>query len=389
MDLNTTDTTLKYCDWRVEIYNCHHTQLWVAEIIFSTISYGILAISGAFIFYCRVRYMWQGLFVDHGGTGIRPLPVDCLLLFFMIAAFVRAIHSAFLLGDVYTAYWQRELGEEFAWTILSYGAVTYLIGIIYTIPVNYTRGTSALVSLQTNRETTNGDANKSSTPNALSFTTHELFLPTPNQLNICLLVGCLWPSLIALPSAILSGLARDRGDFVTASKFTTVQYSANFVFDIVFAVITAYYGLNFILILRGTLKQSKQKSGASFFKKNSSQTRKAFHRLKYTMAYLFYISSYSGPWWLVWAIAHKKIIASINGINVYLSIMWYIAGPQLMIVVCQFVLARRIYQQLFSRTDNGHRTVATNGANGPVSPKSPDSVFFMNPSSAAANHLAQ
>ncbi|CAG8597182.1 1699_t:CDS:2 [Ambispora gerdemannii] len=353
MNLNITDTsTLKYCDWRIEIHNCHSSQLWIAEVIFSTMTYGILTISGGFIFWYRFRYMWQGLFVDHG-TGIRPLP--------------------------------RELGQEFAWTFLSYGAITYLVGIIYTIPVNYTRGTSALISLQNSGSTTNGEANKSGGSNALSFTTHELFLPTPGQLNICLLVGCLWPSLIALPCAILSGISRDRGDAIIANRFTTVQYIADFIFDIVFALITAYYGINFMIILRGSLQQSQHKSGSSFFKKNSSPTRKAFHRLKYTMAYLFFMSSFTGPWWLVWGVAHQKIIASINNISIFLSIMWYITGPQPMIAVCQYVLAKRIYQQIFSRGDTklaSSGTVGTNGTSGLASPKSP---AFKNSDSADDN----
>ncbi|CAG8591431.1 14153_t:CDS:2 [Ambispora leptoticha] len=355
MNLNTTNTTpLKYCDWRVEIYDCHNSQLWLAEVIFSTITYGLLAISGGFIFWCRFKYVWQGLFVDHGG-GIRPLP--------------------------------REMGQELAWTFLSYGAVTYLIGIIYTIPVNYTRGTSALVSVQTN----NGGANNNSN-SAYSFTTHELFLPTPGQLNICLLVGCLWPSLIALPCAILSGLSRDRGDIVTADRFSTVQYIADFLFDIAFSLVTAYYGINFMLILRGSLRQSENKTGASFFKQNSSSTRKAFHRLKYTMTYLCYISGMTGPCWLIWGIAHESIVASINNVNLFYSVMWYITGPQPMIAVCQYVFAKRIYQQYrraSTSLESGTGAGDTSGPRSPLSPKSPKPAFLKHSNGHVNDNLNQ
>ncbi|KAG9306463.1 hypothetical protein G9A89_003573 [Geosiphon pyriformis] len=336
-------TILKHCDWRIEIYNCQNSGFWTTEVVFSLVTFGMLTLSGLFIFAYRFRYMWQGLFVEHGGVGIRPLPVDCLLLFFTIAALLRTGHCVFLLLDLYTMFWQRELGQELAATFLSFGSVTYLVGIIYTIPVSYTYGTSGIVSLGSSAE-------KSS----LNLKSHKLFIPTPVQLNVCLAFWCFWPSLIALPCAILSGISRDQGNLIAAEKFITAKYALDFVFSMSFSIITAYYGVNFIIILQSTMRKFERNSvafGRLQSKLTPNPTRKAFYRLKYTMTYLFFMFAFTGPCWLLWGISHQQIVSTVNGLNIFLSIMWYITGPQGMIAVCQYLLAKRIYQITFS---DGH-----------------------------------
>ncbi|CAG8437472.1 4413_t:CDS:2 [Ambispora gerdemannii] len=362
--MNSTETTPNYCDWRIEIYNCENSTFWIMEVYFSLISFALLAFSGTFIFGYRYRYMWQGLFVDHGGVGIRPLPVDCLLLFFTLAAYLRALHCLFMIIDIYTAYWQREFVQEIAWTFLSYGAVTYLVGIIYTIPVSYTNGTAGIVSL--------GNGVAGDKKSAFNLTTHKLFIPTPKQLNVCMAIWCLWPSLIALPCAVFSGIEKDRHNIDIASRYTAAQYIADFIFDMSFAVIAAYYGLNFAVVLKSTIKIFET-NGSGFYSSGGNPTRKALHRLKYTMAYLSGLACFSGPWWLVWGLAHRQIIGSINNISIFLSINWYIAGAQPLIAVCQYVLAKRIYQKATGQTSS---ITSTSSSTAPIlsqvtNPRSP------------------
>ncbi|CAG8597879.1 12104_t:CDS:2 [Ambispora leptoticha] len=353
--MNSTSTAPRYCDWRIEIYNCENSAFWTIEVYFSLVSFTLLAFSGTFIFFYRYRYMWQGLFVDHAGIGIRPLPVDCLLLFFTIAGYLRAIHCLCLILDVYTAYWQREFVQEIAWTFLSYGAVTYLVGIIYTIPVSYTNGTAGIVSL--------GNGVAGDKKGSFNLTSHKLYIPTPKQLNIYMAIWCLWPSLIALPCAVFSGIEKDRNNYDIASRYTAAQYVADFIFDMSFAFIAAYYGLNFMVVLKGTIKSFEGSNATRIFSSSNGNnpTRKAFHRLKYTMAYLSGLALFSGPWWLVWGLAHQQLISSINNISIFLSISWYIAGAQPMIAVCQYVLAKRIYQKATGQT-------STNSSNGSMAP---------------------
>ena len=125
---NTSPTPEKvYCDWRIDVYNCEMSELWVAQVTISLITYAILSISGTFIFCYRYKYMWKGLFVDHG-HGIRPLPVDNLLFFWTLASYFRSLHSLLMLTKAYTKFWQKEFMQEIGWTMLCFGGILYLVG---------------------------------------------------------------------------------------------------------------------------------------------------------------------------------------------------------------------------------------------------------------------
>ncbi|CAG8564512.1 3117_t:CDS:2 [Acaulospora morrowiae] len=328
--MNDTTTTPNFCDWRVELYGCVMSELWVTEVTISLVSYALLSFSGTFVFLYRYKYMWQGLFVDHG-NGIRPLPVDCLLFFWTIGCYFRTLHSLFMLLNVYTHYWQREMMQESGWTILCYGAVCYIVGIIYTIPANYTHGARAVIKIES----------KKSEPQKYS-TSRDIYLPTPTQLNWLLAIWCLYPTLTVFPFSILSGISRDHGDITAANRWTSAQYIAYFIHDTILALSGAYYGINFMLILRSSMKQFNRSSTSYHRSKNG--TREALDRLKYTMTYIAVLPLISGPWWGIYGIYHDRIISSINGVNLFLSFMWHIAGVQPLIVVVQYVLAKRVYQ---------------------------------------------
>src|SRR6266542_291469 len=104
------------------------SELWVIQVTISVITYGLLAITGSLIFGYRFKYMWKGLFVDHQDNGIRPLPVDNLLLFWTLACYFRGLHAFLMLIKAYSYYRQMELMQEIGWTFLCYGAILYLVG---------------------------------------------------------------------------------------------------------------------------------------------------------------------------------------------------------------------------------------------------------------------
>ncbi|CAG8496570.1 83_t:CDS:2 [Funneliformis caledonium] len=322
--------TIRYCDWRIELYDCPMSELWVAQVTIAAVTYILLAISGTFTFGYRFKYNWHGLFVDHG-NGIRPLPVDSLLFFWTIACYLRGLHSLFMLLQVYTRYWQREFMQEIGWTMFCFGGILYLVGIIYTIPVNYSSGTAATIKIESKKDPLN------------YFTSREIYIPTPNMLNIIMALWCLYPTCTALPFAILSGIAKDNDNLAAAAKWTCAQYASYFFFNSSFAIIGAYYGINFMLILRNSMKQFSRRSGG-YYQSNSNATRNALDTLKYTMTYIAVLPMISGPWWGIYGLYHDTITNSINGVNLFLSTMWHITGAQPLIAVTQYVLLKRIYQ---------------------------------------------
>ncbi|CAG8566086.1 10305_t:CDS:2 [Diversispora eburnea] len=334
---NITTVIPNFCDWRIELYNCEMSQLWVIEVIISLVSYVILSITGTFVFWYRYKYMWQGLFVDHG-NGIRPLPVDCLLFFWTIGCYFRGLHSLLMLLNAYTAYWQREMLQESGWTIICYGAICYIVGIIYTIPANYTHGSRAVIKIETKRS----DLKYS--------TSRDIYLPTPTQLNWILAIWCLLPTVTVFPFSILSGISRDHGKVSETDQWTSAQYITYFVLDTIFALSGIYYGINFMLILRSTVKQFSRTSIS--FQRSKHGTREALDRLKYTMTYIAVLPLISGPWWGIFGIYHTQIISSINGVNLFLSVMWHITGIQPLIVVVQYVLAKRVYLHYTGQTQS-------------------------------------
>ncbi|KAF0468308.1 AAA domain-containing protein [Gigaspora margarita] len=327
-----SNNTTTFCDWRVEIYGCDGSNIFVIEVIISLISYALLSISGTLIFYYRYRYMWQGLFVDHG-NGIRPLPVDCLLFFWTIASYIRALHSLLMLTNSYTSYLQRESIQELGFTVLCYGAVCYIIGIIYTIPVNYTSGKT---TLKVDSKCNISDANM-----------RDIILPRPRTLNYILAIWLLLPTVTVFPCAILSGIYRDHGDGNMGDHWTSIQYIVYFFIDLLFASVGAYYGINFMLILRGSMKEFNRKSANCHQSRNG--TREALERLKYTMIYLAVLPLVSGPCWGMYGLARVKIISSLNLQNILFSAMWHTAGPQPLIAVCQYLLAKRVYQHYMGK----------------------------------------
>ncbi|CAG8568606.1 9650_t:CDS:2 [Paraglomus brasilianum] len=354
----------KFCDWRIEIRDCILTEIWVTEVSISLVTNAILAFTSAIFFYYRRRYMWQGLFVDQS-SGIRPLPVDCLLLFWGISTVLRALYALLLLFDAFSAYWQRELLQELGWTFLCFGAACYLIGIIYTIPVSYTRGSDAMISL--------GSSNKRSTNNGVSNdkSTHVIILPTPIQLNFVLGAYFLFPTLIMLPAAVLSGVARDQGNFETAAAWTTVHYVSYWVYDWSVSIISAYYGIHFMIILRTSMNNFDNRSAGGTYHQSNSPTRQAFHRLKYTMAYLFFLSFISGPGWGVYGIRYISMVTGPNLYSLFISGTWYITGPQPLIAVCQYVLAKRIYQHYIGKSKSSNNITGSSVQSTTITSRAP------------------
>lgn len=151
----------------------------------------------------------------------------------------------------------------------------------------------------------------------------------------------MYPTLTVFPFSILSGISRDKGLLAEADRWTSAQYISYFIHDIFLATCGIYYGINFMLILRGTVKQFSRASTS--FIKSRNGTREALDRLKYTMTYIAVLPLISGPWWGIFGIYHAQIINSINGVNLFLSGMWHVAGIQPLIVVVQYVLAKRVY----------------------------------------------
>ncbi|CAG8441557.1 11235_t:CDS:1 [Dentiscutata heterogama] len=175
----------------------------------------------------------------------------------------------------------------------------------------------------------------------------DIFLPRPRTLNYLLAVWLLLPTVTVFPSAILSGIYRDQGNSNVADHWTSTQYIIYFFIDSIFASVGAYYGINFMLILRGSMKQFNRKSANCHQSKNG--TREALERLKYTMIYLAVLPLVSGPVWGMYGLFRVRMISSMNIANILMSAMWHAAGPQPLIAVCQYLLAKRVYQHYMGK----------------------------------------
>ncbi|CAG8465797.1 9153_t:CDS:2 [Racocetra fulgida] len=263
--------------------------------------------------------MWQGLFVDHG-NGIRPLPVDCLLFFWTIASYLRGIHSLCMLTNAYTRNWQKETFQELGFTVLCYGAI---------------------------------DSKSDSTETPV----RDIYLPRPVTLNYYLAIWLLLPTVTVFPSAVLSGIYRDLGNNEAADP---------------------YYGINFMLILRGSMKNFNRKSTNYHQTKNGA--REALERLKYTMIYLAVLPLISAPVWGMYGIYRYKLISSMNLSNVLLSSIWHMAGPQPLIAICQYLLAKRVYLHFTGKlTSSQNESVGSQSnltQNRPTLARSPTSNTF-------------
>ncbi|CAG8529116.1 2688_t:CDS:2, partial [Racocetra persica] len=285
-----------------------------------------------------------GLFVDHG-NGIRPLPVDCLLFFWTIAAFLRGTHSLCMLTNAYTKYWQKETFQELGFTVLCYGAVCYNIGIIYTIPVNYSGGK------QTLKVDNKGEAS--------DISVRDIYLPRPTTLNYFLAIWLLLPTVTVFPSAVLSGIYRDLGNNEAADRWTSTQYIIYFFILMLFATVGAYYGINFMLILRGSMKQFNRKSTNYHQTKNGA--REALERLKYTMIYLAALPLITAPCWGMYGIYRIKLISSMNVANILMAAIWHTSGPQPIIAICQYLLAKRVYLHFTGKlTSSQNESIGSN-----------------------------
>jgi hypothetical protein len=146
-----------------------------------------------------------------------------------------------------------------------------------------------------------------------------------------------------LPAATLSGLAKDHGNYGAASKWTAAQYLAYVVFNLSFAVIGAYYGIHFMLILRNSMKQFSRRSGG-YYHSNSNATRGAVDRLKYTMTYITVLPIIACPWWGIFGLYHDQIVNAGNQITMFCASFQLIGGVQPIVAVCQYALAKRVYQ---------------------------------------------
>nr|CAG8606731.1 13685_t:CDS:2 [Entrophospora candida] len=338
---NNQNETLRFCDWRIEIYGCFMSDMFSMEAITSLITYAILAIIGTATFIYRYKYTWKGLFINHYG-GLRPLPVDNLLFFWTIACYLRGLHSLLMLLDVYTSYLQKEAVQEIGWTVLCYGAVTYIIGIIYTIPVNYSHSNNS----------ENDDSNN-------LYKVRTIYIPSSKVLNILLCCWLLYPTLTCFPFAMLSGISRDNGNDKLADIWTMAQYIAYTFHDLLLSTVGIYYGINFILILNKSSEQFKsspsssasqssttrlEKTTTSYNYTNNNVSRVALDRLKYTMTYIAILPLIAAPWWFFFGVYRLKFISSAGLSNLFLSSMWHVTGIQPLMAVFQYIVVKGAYQ---------------------------------------------
>ncbi|CAO3569437.1 unnamed protein product [Mortierella alpina] len=230
----------RLCDWERSVANCTDSSFVKVVLIVCASLHCLAGALGTWVLWYRnggfKASIVTNLFFIQSGT-IRPRPIDCTALFMTIACFLR-IPSNVLTVLNWTPMWFRmALEMMYWWTGLIVMVVTYVVGVLYAIPVTECKGTFAVYQPQ---------KLDPSSPKSPIF----LFYPTPSQRDAILIIGLAFPIIFGMAPGVASAALEEQGHLATSRILYSVQNTAWAATELVWACIVMYYGLKFSFILR-------------------------------------------------------------------------------------------------------------------------------------------
>ncbi|KAF9982528.1 hypothetical protein BGZ75_006099, partial [Mortierella antarctica] len=125
-----------------------------------------------------------------------------------------------------------------------------MVGILYALPVTEQEGSFAVYR-----------------PQQFDPSNHEspiyVFYPTPKQRDIVLLASFALPVITVLATGIASAVKEVQGNIGSMQVLIAVQYASWGAFELVWACIVLYYGLNLALILRAHIMATDTRDNIS------------------------------------------------------------------------------------------------------------------------------
>ncbi|KAF9991160.1 hypothetical protein BGZ75_004645 [Mortierella antarctica] len=186
------------------------------------------------------------------GSGVRPKPADCFILFETVACFLKPLsHFILLLDNSLTPLWFRIAVDQLYWW-LAYviTPVCYLVGTSYVIPVTEYEGKFAVYRTPATHGQIHSEV--------------RIFHPTALQRNVFLVIGVVYPGLCCASFGIAAGVLMERGYHNAADILTIIQ---NVDWELMFwllGCIIFYYGVKFTLILRAHIITTEARRGLPF-----------------------------------------------------------------------------------------------------------------------------
>ncbi|KAI8138692.1 hypothetical protein BJV82DRAFT_286508 [Fennellomyces sp. T-0311] len=215
------------------------------------------------------------------GGILRPKPIDCMVVFFILFNTLRLLTSVVLIEDIAPNNWiARSFIFEFPWDVGLAGLTLYLIGIAQTISQSHSvRG----------------------------------WLPSPVVIDIVGFSMLLVPIIIGIPLTIAAGALAERNLFA-AEILVRVNYTAWFLWTGAFGAAVLYAALRLVSILKEHHKGSRHSQ-------SYAAVEAGIYKIQ-SMAFIFTVSLWCfALFLLLFGILRDQIMRN-KVVSIILGIFW-------------------------------------------------------------------
>ncbi|KAI9279011.1 hypothetical protein BDA99DRAFT_21352 [Phascolomyces articulosus] len=277
-----------HCDWRISIYDCQESvAMWYVNAVNIAIA-AISVIIGLFMFVHRVFIKGHTLWYHPNALAgfLRPRPVDCMLLLFILYNIFRILSSAILMTDAVPGGWiVRSFMFEFSWSFGLGGITIYLIGVANSI--SHSNSTAG-------------------------------WLPSSRFLDIVGTVSLLGPAIFGIPLAIGAGACAENDLIKIAEILIRTSYFLWFIWVAGIGTSVLFAGIRLIRILENHHKRIHRRHSLTAVKSG-------INKIKMTVAtFVICLWTFSGVL-LSYCIARDKIIENPIG-SIFIGTTWSILG---------------------------------------------------------------
>ncbi|KAI9245207.1 hypothetical protein BDA99DRAFT_528255 [Phascolomyces articulosus] len=218
-----------HCDWRITLQDCEESTAMYYVNIINIIVSALCAILGIGLLIHRVGMKGHTIWSPAGvGNGIlRPKPVDCSLIFFVLFGILRMITSLVLVTNVGAGnLLGRSVLYELPWSIGLGGITIYLLGVSQAI------------------------AQSNSTSG---------WLPSPAVMDIAGFMTMILPALVGISMTIAAGVMIDK-DSYTAELLIRINYGIWFLWTGGVGNAVFFAGVRLVRILKSHHRKLRQGS---------------------------------------------------------------------------------------------------------------------------------
>ncbi|CAB4477501.1 hypothetical protein RhiirA5_496789 [Rhizophagus irregularis] len=218
------------CDFRVNIYGCEHSELYVTSgwiLAIMSILATIMA-SGLLIYLIKVRKQPFFLPASNERGWIRPKPMHSYHLLVIAYMALEAFHLIALEVELYPSVKAAELGNVSAVVFSASAAILYTISIVYA------------------------------TPNVQFNENYELLCKKygPNILlvDIIGILLFLLPIFAWFPLSSLTGEYADRNDIEAANYYFAAKYIAIVIWEVIYSLVLIYFWYKLMSVIKSYIK---------------------------------------------------------------------------------------------------------------------------------------